>query len=118
MCSKLTSVHFSSKSQAFCFSYIPFMSSESGIAIQDNRQHQLEVFKYEPKSERPGTPWYITKPPKPQAKDRVILGTMLCSTKLTQDPRLLGLLVWREARNAGAVVLYNSCVHASSIVLY
>ena len=104
------------------------MSAENGIAIKDSDQQQVDVFKYEAKNDKPGTPWYLVNPAQlkvsllvktqdlrpnsalqalslmfcnilqQQTKDKLVLGTMLCSTKLTQDPRLLSLLRWRDPR--------------------
>jgi hypothetical protein len=53
---------FRSKSQAFCFSHIPLMSEKSGIAIKDDDQQQIDVFKYEAKNDKPGKPWYRVDP--------------------------------------------------------
>lgn len=99
----------------FGFAYVRLMQA-NGTALQ-HQQHQLVVYKIDPKKLRDdgGVPLgYLQLPsllaelaatPKPvapalqlAAKDSFTIETNLCSTKLTQDVNLLGLLNWSADR--------------------
>ncbi|XP_050737687.1 dedicator of cytokinesis protein 3-like isoform X2 [Eriocheir sinensis] len=94
----------------FGFSFIRLMDDEGGTTLRDG-SHELCVYKCDERSRLADPMEYLTMPYLSKAaadcvyslpfqrspKESIIIDTLLCSTKLTQNVDLLSLLRWRSA---------------------
>ncbi|KAK8389640.1 hypothetical protein O3P69_008971 [Scylla paramamosain] len=94
----------------FGFSFIRLMDDEGGTTLRDG-SHELCVYKCDERSRLADPMEYLTMPYLSKAaadcvyslpfqrspKEIIVVDTLLCSTKLTQNVDLLSLLRWRSA---------------------
>ncbi|XP_076035833.1 dedicator of cytokinesis protein 3-like isoform X2 [Oratosquilla oratoria] len=94
----------------FGFSFVRLMDDEAGTTLRDGA-HELCVYKCDDRSKLSNPEEYITMPfitreaveciyslPfQRSTKEVMVINTLLCSTKLTQNVDLLSLLRWRSA---------------------
>ncbi|KAK4293650.1 hypothetical protein Pmani_033668 [Petrolisthes manimaculis] len=94
----------------FGFSFLRLMEDEGGTTLRDG-SHELCVYKCDERARLANPTDYLTMPSlsrqaidcvyslpfQRSPKESIIIDTLLCSTKLTQNVDLLSLLRWRSA---------------------